>query len=143
MIRRGFTLIELAICLTITAVLVPLIYAYARDIDDRSTLGIWHLDTADDVRTVAETLGRDARQHTGAGGDPLSLRIGDCAVQYVVDDAQNLERRTSEPCGGTRVLARGVAALTPTAGGVDLTFARRMRVDRTHRITVFIPVVPR
>ena len=138
--RRGFTLVELAICLSITTLLMPLIYRYAIAIEDRSVLGLWHLETADGVRTVAEEIRLDAGRSSTVEGTDLRFRTAACEVQYTLSESQVLVREATAECGGTRALARDVEALTRTAGGVDITFARIMRADRTHRITVFIPV---
>ena len=138
--RRGFTLVELAICLSVTAVLVPITYSFALGLEDRSLLGLWHLETADGVRTVAEELRRDAEQGEMTATTSVGFQIADCAVSYVVTGAKVLQRQASDACGGHRALARDVEAIRTSAGGIDITFARNLRANRSHRATVFIPV---
>ena len=134
--RSGFTLIELALCLTLLAILVPLMYAYALGIEDRFTIGTWHRQTADRVRTVADTLEVDG-QTAQLMDDAVQFRHGNCTIDYRVE-AGGLIRADS--CGKTQTLARDVDALTREPGGVLLVFSHRLRTSRTQQTSIFIAV---
>jgi len=138
--KRGFTLVELSVNLTVAAVILPLIYALARGVEDRVTIGLWHLETADGVQTVAESLRADARTgRLAPGEEPRFLRDG-CAVVYRVDEEQVLLR---EGCGTTEGMARFVASVARVEGGVELHFARPLRPGHIERSVVFVPVEER
>ncbi len=136
--RRGFTLVELAVCLSLLGLVTPLIYAFGRSVEDRLSIGLWHLDVADGVRDVADALREDARGGTAVAGQGVGFVRGDCAVVYQVDDAEVLVRRSS--CGGELGLSRGVSAMVWTAGGVALTHTFRQRPGATLQTVFFIPV---
>ncbi len=138
----GFTLIELVIVLTISTIVVPIVFAFGRHLQDQTTLGHWHLETADAIRTVAEELRADARAGEPApiSGDAVAFTDGDgCTATYRVaaDDAALIRSSTCEPDRG---LSRFVESIAWSAGGVDVVFARAVRPARTHRATIFIPV---
>ena len=132
--RGGFTLVELAVCLTLLAILVPMVYAYALGIDDRFDVGTWHLQTADQVHTVSEALHADGRV-ARLMDDAVQFRHHDCVIDYrVADDA--LQRVDS--CGGTQTLARGVTGISRQPAGVEVVFTRHLRQGRSQRSAIFI-----
>ena len=135
--RRAFSLVELVIVLSILAVVVPLIWRLVSQGEDQRALALDHLETADEVRTVAAQVGLDTRAGERIGG-PLAFRIDGCDVSYVVD--ATVLRRDAPTCGGSRALARGVESLTRVPSGVDVVFAFALRPNRIDRQTVFIPV---
>jgi len=137
--RRAFTAVELAICLSILAIIVPLVYAGARAVGDTHQLGLWHLQTADEIRTIREELRADARRGLPLPDQPLSWRLGDCTVSYQLD-GDVLLRHAPAACGGSRALAVGVEAIEPSDLGVAITFVRILRPTLEQRSTVFIPM---
>lgn len=136
----AFTAVELAICLSLAAAIVPIVYTFASHVEDQSALGHWRLDAADGVRTLSEELALDARRGTPLEGPDVGFVVDGCEVRYRVTEGSALVRDPGVPCGGPRGLARYVESLTWSTGGVDVVFARRMRAARVHRITVFVPV---
>ncbi len=139
MSRRGFSLVELAVVLTLTAVLLPAVYVFSRTMEDRTARGLWHLEVADGVRAVAEELRRDA--HTGEilPGGGLAFTVDGCEIRYQVEHTV-LVRQASDACGGDRGLATRVQTLRRVPGGLELVFVRALRADRPHRSTVFLPL---
>ena len=133
--REGFTLTELAICLSLLAILVPTMYAYALGIEDRFSVGMWHLETADQVRTVSESLHID--QQNGALLDDMQFLQGDCIISYRLE-GDVLVRATS--CGEDQALARGVSDLIRKPTGVELHFTRAIRASRAQHSQIFIPL---
>ncbi|MFT5680311.1 MAG: prepilin-type N-terminal cleavage/methylation domain-containing protein [Myxococcota bacterium] len=132
--RSGFTLTELAICLSLLAILVPMVYAYGLGVEDRILLGAWHLQTADATRTIADSIQLDDR--AGAiSADAPRFAQGDCTIDYAVAD-RALSRTDS--CGSTQVLARDVVALSRQPGGISVVFSRGLRADRSEQTTIFI-----
>ena len=132
--RRGFTLVELAVCMTLLAILAPLLYSYALGIEDRFAAGRWHLQAADQLHTVADRLQADARR--GALMESaVQFRHEECVVDYRLED-NALVRASS--CDGTQTLARGVTALARKANGAEVTFTHRLRQDRALSRSFFI-----
>ena len=138
MSRRAFSLVELVIVLSVLAVVVPLVWRRMSEGEDQRALAFDHLETADEVRTVAEQVGLDGRAGERLVSSPLAFRIEGCEVSYLVEDS--VLRRDGPACGGSRALARGVESLTRVPGGVDVVFALALRPDRVDLQTVFIPV---
>ncbi len=116
--KRGFTLVELTICLSIAAILVPVIYQLHSTLVERGELARWQLETADAVATVGEEL-----RACGA------LELDD-EVLYTAGSCPR------------RALARGVSELTVLPSGVEVRFVRRLRPGVEHARPVFFPVVP-
>ncbi len=138
--RRAFTAVELAICLSILAILVPLVYAAARGVEDNHQIGLWHLKTAQEVRSLADAMRADQRQGQPVDGESLSWKLGACTVRYRLDPVGAVLREAPSACGGSAALAAGVEALEPQPGGVEITFLRHLRPTREERSTVFIPL---
>lgn len=140
MSRRAFTAVELAICLSILIVLIPLVYAGAITVEETHNLGLWHLQSADQLRTVTEELRLDARRGTPVPDQRLSWTLDGCQVSYRVDDRGVLLRELAEPCHGTRGLATGVTAFDRVPGGVELELTRMLRPTRREESRFFIPL---
>ena len=140
--RRGFTAIELAIVLSISAIVIPAIYLFGRGVEERRAIGLWHFEVADEVRSLSEALKSDRRQLTFAPRGSLHLSgADDCGgVDYLLTPAHALVRRTAAGCGGERTLATHVEALTHVPGGVAVTFALETKPQREARTEVFIAV---
>ncbi len=134
--QRGFTAVELAICLTVASVLVPLIYLFAANLEDQAAVAEWQLDVADSARTVAEELRLDARRGVPMG-DTVGFLSATCIVRYEVTDTALVRDAT---CGGRRGLASMVESIAWAPGGVEVGFVRVLRPSRMHRQTVFFPV---
>jgi len=134
--QRGFTAVELAICLTIATVLVPLIYVFAANLEDQAAVAEWQLDVAASARTVAEELRLDARSGVPTG-DTVGFLSSACLVRYEVEGGALVRDAT---CGGRRGLASTVESIAWTSGGVQIGFARVLRPGRVVRQAIFFPV---
>lgn len=140
--RAGFTLVELAIVISVSSLIVPSVYLLARNLDDQRARGLWHITVAEQVRTVSESLQADRRALAFAGPGPLRLEgKGGCApIVYEVTPGKALVRRAPERCGGERTLATQVSSAKHLPGGLELTFGFEVRPDQIEPTTVFIPV---
>lgn len=138
---RGFTAIELAVCLSISAVLVPSVFVFARSLESTQRVAQWHLENADAVQRIDEALQRDAAR--GAMEQGGLAWGGACPVRYVVTGAFALERQAGEACGGTQVLAAGVRSMTRVPGGVALSFGLALREDLLQQTEVFFALEAR
>lgn len=134
--RGGFTLTELAICLSLLTVLVPLMYTYALGIEDRFRVGMWHLKTADQVRTVSESLHTD-QQTSGLLDGAVAFQHRDCTIDYRLEDGVIFR---ADSCGDTQALARGVTEMTRWPEGVELRFTQPIRATRAQHTKIFIPL---
>lgn len=134
MTARGFTLVELALCLSLVTILVPAVYIFSLGVSDRTHLASWHLETADAVRTISEVLRSDrlSRERLPEG---ISFRSGDCVSSYTVSEGALLR---SDSCDGEQVLARGVSSLSAATGGVEVTFRCALRQSHGQEQVIFI-----
>lgn len=132
--RRGFTLVEFAIVLAVLAVLIPLAWAAVDRSEEDRAAALLALSRADSVRTLAETLDLDAR--AGRSVAPLHFALPGCEVVYRTEGDALLR----EGCGTSQVLARGVEAVLPVDGGLELTFVHTMRPGVVDRASFFLPV---
>jgi len=140
MSRRAFTAVELAICLTILIVLIPLVYAGALIVEETHSLGLWHLQSADQLRSVTEELRLDVRRGVPIEGQELAWKLDGCQVSYRVDERGVLSRELAEPCRGARGLATGVTAFERVQDGVELELTRVLRPTRQEHSRFFIPL---
>ncbi|MBL8935205.1 MAG: type II secretion system protein [Archangium sp.] len=134
--RRGFTMVELAIVLTLLAILVPLIFLFfnrgAADFQKANAT----LEAAEQLRDLSEELRLDARQGAlsaagltfeGAACGPVSYRLLDTSVV----------REAPASCGGTRALVRHVREFVRT--GPVLT-VRIAQLPEDPPITLVLPL---
>lgn len=129
--RRGFTLVELAIVISVSAVLVPAAYQFVRSLTARADFAHFQLDAASTLRAVSEQLELD-RLRVQCSGE----------VKWSVE-GEALTRTASPACGGQQVFARGVLALEREAGGARLVLTRRVSLEVSHQVELFVPgVVP-
>lgn len=105
--RRGFTMVELAIVLTLMAILVPLIFMlFNRGAADFQKANAT-LEAAEQLRDLSEELRLDARNGTLTATDVV-FEGGACSpVTYRLVDS-SVVREASASCGGTRALVRHV-----------------------------------
>ncbi|MBL8909664.1 MAG: prepilin-type N-terminal cleavage/methylation domain-containing protein [Archangium sp.] len=126
---RGFTIIELAIVLSISAVLVPLCFMFVRALTTRSDLATFDLEVASTLRSVHEQLELDRTRPA-------------CAVKWTLE-AGALTRTASAECGGTLVLARDVKSLERIAGGASVVLVKRLAPEHEVTREIFVAgVVP-
>ncbi len=123
--KRGFTLVELAVVLSITSLLVPLVWMFVRQLETTLVLASWHLESAAAVRTVTEQLEGDQRNA--------------CHAHYALEEGA-LVRSADERCGGHVVLARGVTRFERVRGGVELTLTRRLTPTVARDDAFFLPL---
>ncbi len=135
--RGGFSAVELAICLAVSAVLVPIAYHFAAAQEDQRALGLWELRVAAEVDTISEELAFDGHRGPMQSDDVAFAEPGG-VVRYAVQDGVLLRQGGSDE--GARALASDVARLTPVAGGVDVVFVRALHPESMHEERVFIPV---
>ncbi|MDP2269505.1 MAG: prepilin-type N-terminal cleavage/methylation domain-containing protein [Archangium sp.] len=126
---RGFTAVELAVCVSISAILVPSAFLFARTLETTQRVASWHLETANAVQDLDEWFQHDALRSELA-----------CHVEYVVTPALLLERRA---CDGTQVLARGVQRFARVHGGVEISFVLPLREDLIRTTEVFLALETR
>ncbi len=125
----GFTAVELAVCVSISAILVPSAFHFARSLEMTQRVASWHLETADAVQNIDEWLQHDAVRGALA-----------CHVDYVVTPGLILERRA---CDGAQVLASGVRRFERVPGGVELSFVLPLREDLVRTTEVFLALEAR
>ena len=127
--RRGFTVIELAICLTLMTILVPLVYGLMRNFENEIYRAAAEAESAQAMRAVSEEVRRDLQAlELREGGAGMEL-VGACgSVQYAVE-GDVLFRRASAACGGDRPVARRVQGLTREPRALVVTFGRPMRPE--------------
>ena len=121
----GFTSVELAIVLSISAILVPAIYVFGHNLEHQRAVGLWQLEVADEVRSLGEALRGDRRalKFSARGG----LRLdgpGPCSpIEYTLSPEKTIVRRAPAACGGETTLSTHVTRLTHEPGGITATFA--------------------
>ncbi|MFT3711910.1 MAG: hypothetical protein QM817_30080 [Archangium sp.] len=121
--RRAFTTVELAICLSISALLVPACYLFIRTLQARHDRALWQLEAASSIRTLSEQreLDRVARP--------------ECAVTYRLDG----DKVVRSACGTELVLARHVTKFEQNASGATVAFTLRDSETQAQTFEVFIP----
>lgn len=139
---RGFTAFELALGLSISAILVPSIYLLGREMQNTERVTRWHLETAAAIERVDAELQSDVERQPLEAGKTVEWP-GPCPVRYTVTEGQTLERQAGEGCGGTRVLATGVQSFSRVPEGVELVFALRLAETATRQTKVFLPLEAR
>lgn len=125
---RGFTAVECAIVISISAILVPLGYLLLREVTATSEDAFFRLDVANAVRALGDQLEADAART-------------ECEAHWRLEPDGALVRSARESCGGEQVVTRGVSRLERVADGVELTFEKALRPDRTVTVDVFLAEV--
>jgi len=138
--RRGFTLIELAICLSILALLVPVGFAMGRAFEQHAFQAAAQLEAASAMRSVSEELRRDLK--TMGWPDETSLKLqgaGLCPrVEYKLTADNTLIREGAEGCGPARTLAAHVRSIQRETGGLRVVFFKRVAVGRERTDTFYM-----
>ena len=136
--RRGFTLIELSVVVSILALVVPLIFVLQRDLEAQHQGTLQAVEAARGMRSLSEELRRDLRtmRWKESAGLALVARTGSGGCQgvaYSVNEESVLIREAAGGCGGNRAVARGVKRIAREGRLVEVTFGRPVRagVERT------------
>ncbi len=139
---RGFTLLELAIVMSIVAILIPLLWLSGRTLEAEHRDALADATAAREMRALSEELRRDLRTLRWQGSTGLVLEgTGSCAhVEYVLT-GEVLERRALESCGGTRVVAAQVQGIERTTRRLEVLFAHHAGRESEHA-TRFVAVLP-
>lgn len=139
---RGFTVVELSICCTIAAVLIPLLWGFFTALDHEHELALWHLECADTIQTLNEELRLDRVHGEPEPGPELFWKSEECAgeIRYSLTESGTLLRQSSGVCGGDRVLATRVHSFKRVQGGVEITLQRSLQPEKVHENLFFIPL---
>lgn len=137
--RSGFSLVELALVLSILVIVSPLVWITVRRVEGRADDALWRLQIADSAGTVAGSIALDGRRGRSQP-DALVWQLDGCRVRYRVDDGA-LWRAGEGGCQAEQVLARDVQALDREEGGLRLVFARSVRQGEEQRVEFFLPEV--
>lgn len=138
--RRAFTLVELVLVLSVLSLVIPMIYAMSRSLEDRAAQGLHLLEAADAVGTTRAALRLDASRGALTTSGPVGFELPGCTVLYTVDDAGVLVREGARGCAPPQGLARGVLAFERIEGGAELVLLQRLRPGRVLKDRVFLPV---
>mgnify|MGYP000181255062 CR=1 FL=1 len=122
--RRGFTLVELVVVLSLLAVTVPLVFSALRVMEQDTRRGLAQVDAAQTARDVGDLLRMDLRTMNWQTADTLVL-VGPppCSkVQYDIISDGILQRRAegTPACAQVNPVARHVKALRRVHSGVEL-----------------------
>lgn len=124
---RGFTVVELAIIISISALTVPLCFLFLRTLIARSDLASFELEAATTLRSIHEQVELDRTR-------------AKCEVKWTLE-GDALTRTSSADCGGTQVFARGVKSFERVAGGASVQVAKRLSPEQDATRTLFVPGV--
>ena len=137
--RRGFTLIEMSIVVSILAVLVPLIFMFGRSFQDAQFEAAAQVEAAAAMRAVSEELRRDLKTMAWLEDSGLQLAgAGACKdVEYRLTEEHRVVRKGGEGCGPERVIAANVRAFQREAGGLRVVFFKRVSTSGRERVDSF------
>ena len=140
---RGFTLIELSIVISITALLLPLVWFFGRALEADHRDALAQTVASREMRALTEELRRDLRTLRLEGPDGLRLTGAACRVEYALA-GEVLERRAPEACGGTRAVASPVRSLLRSGARLEVRFAHHSGrdVEAATRFLTLLPVSP-
>lgn len=113
---RGFTLVEMALCISIGTLVVPLVLLTVRSMERQHLRALEQVESAQAMRGVSEELRRDLQSMRMLPGPAVALEGACGRVDYVVSGEAVLQRRAEPACGGTRAVARRVKAIRREAG---------------------------
>ena len=128
---RGFTMMELAVCLAVSAVLVPLIFAFGRTFENQYHGAIIELESAKAMRSLSEEVRRDLVQArvTDDAGLVLAGKAECTRIEYVLEGSV-IQRRADPACGGgTRAVARGARSLRRDGRTLLVEFGADLKPD--------------
>lgn len=122
--RAGFTMVEMAIVVSILGVLVPLEFALLRTGLNDSRQANFRLTAAEQARDVSEALQLDSRTgKLAATGDRITFSgEGPC---HPVDYQLSEQVLVREACGNRQALARQVSAMVRDAHTLKLEFTEQ------------------
>ena len=134
----GFTLVELAITLSISALTIPAIYLFLRSTERTLFETAAQVQSAEAARSISEELRRDLTTMHWSNAETLALEgTGACgAVRYEIANGVAHRRADPECNGGDRAIARHVESLKRTPWGVEMVFAFHTRATEPYRVTI-------
>jgi prepilin-type N-terminal cleavage/methylation domain-containing protein len=139
---RGFTLLELSVVLTITALVLPFVWVVGRSLEADYRDALAQAVAAREMRALSEELRRDLRTLRLQGGSGLRLSgPGACGVVEYALAGEVLERRGPAACGGTRAVATPVHSLGREGDRLEVIFASHSGREREGG-TRFLAVLP-
>ncbi len=131
--QRGFTLVELAVTITITAILLPATFLLFRAVEGRIHGWLASARVAESTRTFSEELRRDLRTMRFTAETGFTLASPGCEVRYVVEGTTLMRHG----CDGDRAIARDVETLARTAWGAEITYASHVAPPKAPKRTTF------
>lgn len=134
--RRGFTMVELAVVVTLLTILVPLIFMlFNRGAADYQRANAT-LEAAEQLRDLSEELRLDGR--TGAlSAAGVVFEGGACApITYRLVEA-SVVREAPASCGGTRALVRHAREFVRTGSVLTVRIAQ---LPEDPPITLVLPL---
>lgn len=135
--RRGFTMVELVIVITLLGILVPLVFMLfhvgAADFQKAGAT----LDAADQIRDLSEELRLDGRNGQLAATGLAFEGSGACLPVTYRLVGSSVVREAPAACGGARGLVRNVTSLVRTG---ELVTVRIAQLPEDLPITVVIPL---
>jgi len=120
--RRGFTLVELAITISISAVMIPAVFLLLRTAEANARRALSRARTAESMRTFSEELRRDLRTMRFVNDTGLVLAGPGCEARYELRGSILVRAG----CDGARAVARDVASVERTAWGAEVVFAQHV-----------------
>lgn len=139
---RGFTLIELAICMSILALLLPLVWVFGRTLEAEHRDVVSQASSARELRALTEELRLDLRTRSLKSTTGLVLQgAGSCALVEYALAGEVLERRAGPDCGGTRAVAAPVQSVRRDGALLEVVFAHHSgrEPERVTRLLALLP----
>ena len=137
---RGFTAMEMALVLSISAIVVSSGFTLWRSFDRQHRIAIFEAASAQGMRSLSEELRRDLRTLRWEG-DRLSLS-GPCGrVEYAAAEG-TLLRRGDPACGPLRAVAAGVESIARVQSGVEVGFVSWLAPGDAVRLRFFLGGAP-
>lgn len=135
--RSAFTAVELAIVISISAVLVPAIYVLGRNVQSGFLESLATVRAADAARALSEELRHDRATMRWDDVATVALALagdGACSrIVYRLDGRTLVREGAAGDCGAPRAIAKDVVSVQRTAWGVELVLdASGLRPDARH-----------